>query len=214
MKAAFLAPSLLVIFLFAESSCAFAQAAKDAPKDPKGLEQQTRPPATGLEPGSQVICESDIFFSWAPEHSLQATENSDAAAPDDSSAEPIKDFYITIGEDGLVEEEVKNRLETKIPQIKQEALDFCTNQHQDQTNCVTVKLKASAEKYSRLDYIGRRTMIEAINTDCEHHIGRCLSSAATDVKCRNDRLPDLPVQPPPGVADAATGKGGKDAKKK
>ncbi|MFN8389821.1 MAG: hypothetical protein U0136_05990 [Bdellovibrionota bacterium] len=199
--------SLTVISIVGTSNGALAEAPKNAPAEKAASPSPTKSPE--LEPGSNVLCEVDVFYTWKP-----------APRKDDQEAEPpapVKDFYITAGEEGLVEEEVTNRLTAKIPQFSQQALQLCASVHQDQTLCVTSKLKANNAHYEKLDFVARRALVEAINLDCQEQAGECIGAEVSDVKCRVNRPPDLQPQPSPGAADAAPAdkaKDGKDAKKK
>ena len=174
--------------------------AKEAPADAAAV-------APGLEPGTDYVCEAEIYYIWKP-----APPPPKPGVPDtEPPAENTKDFFAMAGDQGLVEEEVKNRLNTKIPQMQQQAMSQCVELHQDQTACISSKMKIGFAQISRLDFAARRAMADAISNDCERQLGRCLSTAVSEPKCHLNRPPDMPVAAPAAEAGKAPAK---DAKKK
>jgi hypothetical protein len=198
----------------AVSSTAWAEAAKEEAK----AQPAEAAPQAGLVPGpgADIICEADIFFSWKlspPKEKENAANNTQAAPENDDDSEAVKEFFSSAGEEGLVEEEVRNRLSAKLPQMQQEAMKFCVSAHQDQTGCISSKIRLNADQYSRLDFVARKAMIDAINNDCEQSLGKCLSTETGEMKCRINRPPDVPAQAAASADEKSTEKS-KDTKKK
>src|SRR5262245_35972007 len=109
-----------LLFLFAPAAIR-AEAPKENKEAPKpGAPGAAEAAPAPLEPGTDIVCEADIFYNWKPQGFAQKKilpGDATAPAPEDVVApEPpdsIREFFTTAGEQGLVEEEVTNRLNTK-----------------------------------------------------------------------------------------------------
>ncbi len=168
------------------------------------------PPA--LEPGANLVCETDISFVWKPippppkPGAIRGSNGPQVDKDEPVEQEPVEDFFTTAGEDGVVEEEVRNRLAGKIPQLQRQAIESCKILHENQTLCVSAKLRANFEQFNRLDFLSRKAMVEAISGDCEKKGGKCISAEYSPVKCHINRFPDVLPQKAEAPAPAAAGK--------
>lgn len=177
---------------------------------------------TPLEPGADYLCQADVFYVWKP--APPAGEGAMAAAGGnghlgaepsaDDSNDSRREFALVVGETGLIQDEVKNRVAARIPIAQLEAVQKCKLEHEDRTSCVTQKMKRGMDNYTRLDFGARKAMLEAMNHDCESNLGTCGNSEVTEISCLVNRSPDfLPPKPEAPAADKK-GENGKDAKKK
>lgn len=182
---------------------ALAEAAKEKDKA-KPADAAAESGVPGLAPGTDYVCEVDIFFKWRPR-----PKKTNGSTPE---LDPIKDFFTTAGDEGVVEDEVKNRLGTKIPNLERQAMDMCKSIHQDKTLCVAARMRSSVEHYTKLDFTARRAMAEAIDRDCEHKLGKCLGTEASEIRCHLNRSPEVPM-PKEGEAAAPGGEKEKEKKK-
>ncbi len=210
---------LLCGAVFVLPASARAEAAKkDAPaaKPAEGEAPAAEHPA--LEPGADFICEADVFYNWKPQDFTPKKILPADPKPKEEEAvvpppESIREFFTTVGEQGVVEEEVTNRLNVKIPLLQRQAAEHCKQTHQDQTLCVSAKLRAGFEQYNKLDYISRRAMVEAMTADCLAKMGKCLDTEVSEIECHINRSPEVPIEKA-GEAGKEAGKdAGKDAGK-
>jgi len=198
-------------------------AAKDAAaKDAK--EGEAPAPDAPLEPGADYICEVDIFYNWKPAPPKPKKMDKPLAGGKSTASQPtptpqeetsdkpdnIREFFTTAGEQGLVKDEIINRLNSKIPFYERQASEACKNSHQDQTLCVSSRLRASFEQYNKLDYATRKAMTDGIRSDCEDKLGKCFNTEASEVRCQINRSPEVLPKPPEATGEAAA----KDKKKK
>lgn len=197
-----------------------------AGKDPK-KEAGGAAPAGGepspppLEPGADYLCQADVFYVWkpappAPEGVPTGAGNQAhlGAEPAEESGESRREFALVVGETGLVQDEVKNRVSSRIPIAQLEAVQKCKAEHEDRTSCVTMKIKRGMDNYTRLDFGARKAMLDAMNHDCENNLGVCGNSEVTEITCMVNRSPDAVLPKPVEAAAGGKGEGGKDAKKK
>ncbi len=193
-------------------------AAEDKPAaEPAAEHAATGAAAGAIEAGADYVCEAQVSFTWKrrPPPPLPNARPSKEEAP---AIEPTTDFYTTIGEQGIVEADTKSRVAIKLATAQAEALNECRKRHESQAGCVTDKLRKTATDYARLDFAGRKTILDSVNADCTFNLGTCLSASASEIQCRTNRPPDVAPAAPatPAAAGAAEPKAaeGKDPKKK
>lgn len=189
---------------------------------PAKAPEEAVPAEPPLEPGTDYICEVDIFYIWKPEPKpkkplAKPTSGKASSEPVEKETpvvlENVREFFTTAGDQGLVKEEIINRLSSKIPFYERQASDQCKSSHQDLTLCVSSRLRANFEQYNKLDYATRKAMTDGIESDCAHKLGKCLSTDASEIRCQVNRSPEVPAKPP-GEAEAAAGGKEKEKEKK
>ena len=177
----------------------FAEDKKEPPKDAAAPAAAPVEAAVVLESGSDYICQADVSFTWRPDpppppkHDPAAPAQPKQPTPVPTPApvmEPIKEYFTLTGEQGMVEKEVRERLTAKLPEIRRQATEACRAAHQDFSGCVSSKLRTTYDQYVKLDFTARRTMIDAIDTDCQHRMGICISDEASEIRCHINRSPD------------------------
>ncbi len=176
------------------------EAAKPAAPAPANVELDLSKKLDGKD-GIDFVCEADIYYSWKRKSS--GKEN---AAP--KAEKEIDVFYTTVGERGLVGLDVRNRLTSKIPKIKMEALVHCRKSHQDQAKCVASQLRSNAQDYNMMDFKSRSAFLTALQNDCAENTGECVGTKTRPIKCYLNRPPNSPL------AEEKTEEEGKDEKKK
>lgn len=191
---------------------------KAAAPDKAGAEAAHTDPAPGepaaSEPGADIVCEAAVSYSWKrrplpPPPNARPSREESAPAP-----EPTTEFFTTVGEQGIVEADTKSRVTNKLAMAQSQALDECRKLHESQAGCVTDKLRKTAPDYSRLDFAGRKAILDSITADCTFNLGTCLSASAGEVTCRTNRPPDLAPPAPAAPAAAAPVDAKAEGKKK
>ncbi len=190
--------SVCLIFLASTQSFAQDEANKDAAA-----------PATApapLEPGSDFVCEAQVTYNWRKRTPV-LPKGSKEPAP--TPYDPIKVFFATVGERGTIEADVKERVTGILEKTKEEAQIDCKSVHENQTGCVSRKMRENSDGYSRMDFSARRSFLDAVKSDCEEAFGNCLNSEASAVLCRVRKPSDIAPKPPEAAKDTAKDKGKK-----
>ena len=176
----------------------------------KAPAEQTGTPTTELEPGADFVCEAKVSYTWKrrptppPAGTKPGRED-----PPPAPIEPTTEFFTTIGEQGIVEQDTKLRVASKLESAQAQALEACRKTHESQAGCVTDKLRKTSPDYSRMDFAGRKAILESINADCVFNLGDCVAAAASEVICHTNRPPDLAPHAAPASAEAAPAAGAK-----
>ncbi len=209
-----MASSLFVSSVHAEAPAPGKDAKDKKDAAPAAAEGSPAP----LEPGADYLCQADVFYVWTPnappgEEPQGGVSANLGAEPAEPSAESRREFALVVGETGLVQDEVKNRVKARIPAAQLEAVQRCKSEHEDRTSCVTLKIKRSTDNYARLDFGARKAMLEAMNHDCQSNLGVCGNSEVTEISCLINRSPDV-LPPKADAAPAGKGDAAKEPKKK
>lgn len=200
----------IVIAMLWTVSVTTVHAAKEEKADEKTPSAET-PQAKG-----EIVCEANITYSWKrkPPPVPLGNQNSGTPPPPPPEMPTLETQYQQIGERGMIEVDVKNRLTTRLPSAQAEAMKHCADAHENQTLCVSKQLKLVAKDYQLLDFAARKTFLNAITTDCEAQAGDCVSAKSGPVYCFENRSPDaLPVSTEAESAEGADKKAA-DKKKK
>lgn len=162
---------VISVFVFLQKSNAQDKAAATA----------TEAPALG----SETICESDIYYYWKLKP-LPTPTNS-AKKPAEATPTPEmpdnKVLYQTVGEHGETETDVKNKLAAKITASLRDANEDCRNAHQDQTSCLTKKIKSQNELLGKIDFATKNKIISAMTDDCKNELGSCGKIESSEIRC-------------------------------
>lgn len=153
-----------------------------------------------LLPGSETICEADIFYYWKVKPPLKK-ENAAAAV----KISETKVLFQTIGEQGANETDIKNKLNAKMTLAQKQALEDCQSQHQDQGLCLTKKIKSQQDLLSKLDFATKNTIIAAANSDCQNEQGFCGEVEASEIRCYINKTRKLKIDLPATVKTTAKG---------
>src|SRR5262245_6333335 len=127
--------SLAVLLLMGVISPVYAQK-----ESKKGKDQD---PAA-VEPAADQIrvCKLDVFYDWSPDQSIDSQE----------SGKRYRRYYGTIMDEGADEEQIRLRLLGRVSSVSTEAMDVCTQIHQEQSSCLVARLREIAKKFARYDY--------------------------------------------------------------
>lgn len=198
----------IVIALLSTISVTTVHAAKEEKADEKTPSAET-PQAKG-----EIVCEANITYSWKrkPPPVPLGNKNSVTPPPPPPEMPTLETLYQQIGERGMVEVDVKNRLTTRLPSAQAEAMQHCAEAHENQTLCISKQLKLVTKDYQLLDFAARKTLLSAVTADCETQAGDCLSSKSGPVYCFENRSPD--ALPATSETEGAEGADKKPADKK
>lgn len=198
---------LLTPLIYASSTWA-------ADKEEKTAEAPTEtsaPPEAAGE-GANFICEADVFFSWKrtppPRTTTDAQGKTVPVAVDPELLKPIEEFFTKVGESGKIENDVRNRLATRLGGVELQARRSCEELHQDRVSCVSRNLRTTKSDYQLLDFAARKALLSSIERECEDNTGVCLSTRTGAITCFLNTPPDA------AAAGAAGGESAKESDKK
>ncbi len=138
----------------------------------------------------QVTCSSDISYSW---------KRSDGAQVD------VKWGSFQAKE--ADEATAKIKLRMLIDQEMVRAREVCQKEHENLSGCFSAKYTASYAILQSLNFSARKSMEEAISSDCKKQQGQCEQSKVTDPAC-------VAAAGAAGGAASSEGAGGKEEKSK
>ncbi len=136
---------------------------------------------TSSRPGEDVVCQSDVFFSWQKRPKEKKDEQGRIIV--EAPPPPVEAFFATISTSGIAETDVRTRLNSMLPQAKAQALERCRSTHEDFAGCISNRLRSQAADYNVLDYSARHSVLAAIENDCSYALGTCLAAASKDIRC-------------------------------
>lgn len=140
---------------------------------------------------SDVICSSDIGYNWQ-----KTGDENDRIVGFDHVEQQAAD-----------EEQAKAKLAIRVEDIKAKASHACRREHENLAGCISSKLQALAGPLNAASFGARKSMEDAVVSDCAGQQGKCGEITAGEVKCREHHTK-------PTVAPTAEekGKGKKDKK--
>lgn len=198
--------TLLLLFFLIIPSSAIAEEKAPATK------AATETPATEPPPlGSETVCEVDIYYSWKP--------NPPAKKEKEKNPEPVviaetKVLFQTIGEQGLNEKDIKNKLATKITLTQKQALEECGGLHQDQGQCLTKKIKPQQELLGKMDFATKNALLAATIADCQSEQGSCGKIETSETRCYLNKPEKLNAETPAATNEKAADKPAEKAAEK
>jgi hypothetical protein len=189
-----------------------ASAQEKAAPPPEPAQVQAGLDVSG-QPGVDITCQSDVLYTWRRVIKNEQNDQKNQAAPPPPQEEPAPSevFYVTLGENGLIENDVRTRLTSRLAAIKAQALTYCKNMHEDRSGCIISRLKSQPKDYAVMDFSARKTLLAAIEGDCANDTGICLSSESKEIRCFVNKPPDMGVSKTEGTEAK---KDDKDKKKK
>ena len=153
-----------------------------AEKAPKETKKSTEPVSDSAV--DQIrICKLDVFYNWTPEKSL---------IDPGGEEEGYRRYFGTIMDEGAEEDEVRQRLLARVSAVSTEAMNFCSDVHQDKSSCLVTRLREISKKFARYDYPRRKMLMEAAERDCFTGSGECVSVAVGEIECWGNASPDSP----------------------
>jgi hypothetical protein len=165
---------------------------------------------SNTEPGADVVCQYDVYFTWQKRPKEKKDEKGRVVV--EQPPPPAEAFFSTISVSGINEPDVRSNLTNLLPQAKAQALEHCRNAYEDLGGCISNHLKSRATEYSSMDFPARKSLLSAIENDCNYTLGTCLSSDSKDVRCFLNK--PLETKPAAVAAEAGGQKESKDKKKK
>ena len=173
---------LVPLFIIVVPPAAWAEK-KAEKKEEKGSENDSSASAVPNE----ITCSADVVFTWkrTPPQQLQINEQGKqtTVTPDPSVLSPIEEHYTRVSETGYVEEELKNRVAMKVPPAAILARRACEELHQEESSCISRKLRTNQSDLQLLDYGSRTALRKSIERDCAANKGICLEIKSTPVVC-------------------------------
>jgi hypothetical protein len=140
---------------------------------------------------AEFLCHTSVAYVWG-----KTQEESEQEV-----------FWARIERKGVDEATAKRTLEEALATERVKALDQCRQDHENLADCVAGKFSSLAPTLQRLSFSQRKSIEDAVNSDCHSRQGRCGTVKVDEVKCAE--LVTAASSSSAGGKDA-----GKDAKKK
>lgn len=164
---------------------------------------------------AEFICKGEVQYKWRAATSDNLSTKSNTAplaqaTPQPSSSEEQGVFWAVVERKGATEEEAKRSVvDASIPQ-RSAADKACRLQHENLTSCVANKFTSLSSTLNSLTFSARRSLEEAVTSDCNKQQGTCLPSVVSDPICIEKKTEEAP---PEGGDKAEKDKGKKEKKK-
>lgn len=136
---------------------------------------------------AEFVCESEVSVKW---HKA------------DEEKEVESKVGVVTGK-GATEEKAKKSLAGALTKERSKALKNCKSEHENLSGCISSKYASLGPTVHQLDFAQKKSIRDAIATDCTARQGSCVSAEATEAACKD-------VTPP----TAAPEEGKKDDKGK
>lgn len=146
---------------------------------------------------SEHICHTLLSYKW---HKSEGKS-------DPKEAQSVE--FETVEALGLDEKTAKTNLQEVILKGKARALQHCRQQHENVADCIAAKYSGKASLINTMRFEARKTLEQAIQSDCAAAQGICAAVEAAEVKCEEK----ISSSETPG-AGAEGGKGEKEKGKK
>ncbi|MCB0359773.1 MAG: hypothetical protein KDD44_09055 [Bdellovibrionales bacterium] len=185
-------------------------------KEEKAEEPAPKQPAMSTE----YVCEADVYYSWRryiPKKKDDTAKQAPGGASDSNGSSspelgrPNEVFFARPGERGVVEEQVRRRLDARLPSVRAEAGRWCSERHENQSRCIMERFREVEREYRKLDYASRAVLVESVKEDCSRNTGLCVETRASDISCGASYPPDFD---PASLKKAEAEPEDKDGKKK
>ena len=142
-------------------------------------------------------CRSELSYKWK-------------RAGESSQEKVVWGVFRSVGVD---EATAKVKLSLRLEEEKAAARTACLKEHENLAGCFSVKFSAMGPSMQSLDFASRKSLNEAITSDCNKQQGACSAPESTDPICEAI-LTSGEGTPAPDAAAAAGKKDDKGKKKK
>ncbi|MCB0310811.1 MAG: hypothetical protein KDD42_06235 [Bdellovibrionales bacterium] len=122
---------------------------------------------------------------------------------------PIKTEFVRMETVAANEPEARQKLSEKIPNAKSEALQKCRSEHESVAECLATKYSSMTSVINSLGFEARKSVEEAIKSDCSGAQGSCQKVEASEIECA-----EIDSSTETAEAQAGEGKEKKEEKKK
>ncbi len=140
---------------------------------------------------AEFLCHTSVSYVW------QKTQEETA----------IEVFWARLERKGADEVAGKRLIEEALALERGKALSACQQDHENLAGCVSGKFSSLASTLQRLSFSQRKSIEDAVNSDCSARQGKCSSVKVAETSCS-----ELVTA---SSSSSASGKdAGKDAKKK
>lgn len=136
---------------------------------------------------AEVECKAQVSYKWKKTEGEEQTEDVTAVAST-----------------GADEAEAKAKLEAILPEQKRKAWEACRNDHENVAECMATKYTSMSSVISSLGFEARKSLEQAIASDCSAQQGGCTAVVVSESKCVAKE----------GAAGAGEAQGAADAKGK
>lgn len=143
---------------------------------------------------AEVVCSSDVSYTWAKSGADEGGTGGDApAAPTSasttqqgSSSQPTPTVvrFSAPQRAGLDEAGAKANLQIEVNRQKARASEQCKRDHESIGDCMATKLSARASILNSLSFSARAELEKALTKECSGQQGVCLSVDASEPQCR------------------------------
>lgn len=175
---------------------------------------------------AEFNCKCEVQYRWQrsalPENKPADTEatpavkgeaaKKDGAAPEDKS-DAAEDtghtvYWMSLEAKAPTEEEARQKLNKAALNERAGAEKACRNAHENLSGCIASKYSSLSSSVGTLGFSARKSVEDAINSDCKLQQGRCLGSVVTEVKC-SEKIEAKPEEAEPESKEGKDKKGKK-----
>jgi hypothetical protein len=118
---------------------------------------------------AEFRCGSELSYQWQK------------AGQDAAAKVLVGSFQAT----GVDEPAAKAALATRLEREKISSREQCKKEHENLSGCYSVKFASMAALIQSLDFAARKSLSEAITSDCKQQQGSCLDVKSSDPICQD-----------------------------
>lgn len=151
---------------------------------------------------ADFICTADVSYTWNNSPAQSATPQKTPAA----QSTPNSTFVGKLEARADTEENAKKEITSRAGGAKAQAAQRCKREHENLSGCVAAKYSAMSTTLNSLTFGARKSLEEAIHTDCELQSGTCGEVILGEASCHEEVKA---AEPTPEAGKGADKKGEK-----
>ena len=167
---------------------------------------------------AEFECQVDVSYRWRREAQKPAGITTPLASPA-ADATPSAEhalgtdiesvFWTSVKGNGAKEDEVKKKVENFANKEKSAAVSSCRVSHENLSGCISAKFSSVAPTLNNLGFAARKSLEEAISSDCQKQQGQCIDAISGEMKCAEIVAAVPAADEKEGKKEEAGGKGKK-----
>jgi hypothetical protein len=160
-----------------------------------------------INANAEFLCQAEILYKWRKEAAAALPKTDPKLAkPDEtpSTENELSVFWTNIEQRGSTEDDAKAKVNKQALNERAGAERACLAAHENLSGCIGSKYAALSSSVTSLGFSARKSIEDAVKTDCEKQQGKCSGSTVGEIKCS-----ELITQAKPTEAPAKDAKGKK-----
>lgn len=118
---------------------------------------------------AEFVCQSEVNYKWKSE----------------TAEAEYEIFWTSLERNGADEKGSLSSLANAIAREKQKARKDCKKEHENLTGCIASKFDSMLSVFPKLSFSARKSLEEAITSDCTAQQGKCTEVTSTKAECVN-----------------------------